>query len=77
MENKINYEAIIFSHMGESDGWTTRYSYPQCEKMMKKAVDIAERVDAYVADLSKNPHFAKLYTRYFENDKFDYIYEEN
>lgn len=41
-----------------------------------RAVDLAGRVAAYVESLRKDSNFAKFYDRYFDNDKFDYVYEE-
>lgn len=41
MKEKIDYEAIIFEYVGESDGWQTRYSLQDCKKMMEKAVSQA------------------------------------
>lgn len=41
-----------------------------------RAVDLAGKVAAYTAALRKDSNFAKFYDRYFDNDKFDYVYEE-
>lgn len=40
-----------------------------------RAVDLAGKVNAYVETLRKDSNFAKFYDRYFDSDKFDYIYE--
>lgn len=40
-----------------------------------KATDLASSVTAYVETLRKDSNFAKFYDRYFDTDKFDYVYE--
>jgi hypothetical protein len=43
----------------------------------QKATQLRTQVMLEVAELrASDINFDKLYTRYFENDKFDFVYEE-